>query len=370
MKIVVANENLETVAIIDEFESLIWTDRYNKPGDFELYLSAHSPFMEYLKEDYYCFISESDYTMIIEGIEIRTNNETGDKAIITGRSLESILDRRIVWKQTNFKKKTIEYIVQKLVNDNVINPSDAKRAIPNFYYMPSSDEYITTTRTSAQYTGDNILDVVCEICEAFEIGFRVICQDLEVNGTVYKDVFTFELYDGVDRTYDQDENPYVIFSPKFDNIIDSDYIESNKTLKNITRVFGEGEGKNRKTKTVFELEEEPIGMERRELFTDARDVSSTVDDGQGGTETLSDDEYKEALEQRGHEKLAENTQTKSFAGEVESSILFVYGRDFFMGDIVQIENEFGISGTARVVEFVRTQDKDGIKMYPTFEAIE
>ena len=111
-------------------------------------------------------------------------------------------------------------------------------------------------------------------------------------------------------------------------------------------------------------------MDRRELFTDARDISSTVDDGQGGTETLTTDEYNEALEQRGLEKLAENTQTKSFAGEVETSILFVYGRDFFMGDIVQIENEFGISGTARVIEFVRTQDKDGIKMYPTFEAIE
>ncbi len=56
-----------------------------------------------------------------------------------------------------------------------------------------------------------------------------------------KKQFVFELYAGFDRSYDQTENPYVIFSPKFENIINSNYIESKASLKTVTLVGGEGE---------------------------------------------------------------------------------------------------------------------------------
>lgn len=357
MQVVVANTNFETVAVVDEFESLLWVDRYNKAGDFELYLSAHSPALNYLKQDYYCFLTESEYVMIIEGIEIRTDAENGDRAIVTGRSLESILDRRIIWKQTNIKNATLQNGIKKLVNENIISPEHSVRRISNFIFESTEDSYITSEKFTAQYTGDNLYTVVSEICESSGIGFKVTLND--------SNQFVFKLYRGINRTYDQSIYPYVIFSPHFDNILNSDYLESNKPLKNVTLVLGEGEGNARKRKTVYTLESNPNGLIRRELFTDARDISSETEDGK-----LEDDEYEDLLVQRGKEKLAENTATKTFDGEVESTILFKYDRDFFMGDIIQIENEFGISGTARIVEFIRSQDKDGIKMYPTFEAIE
>lgn len=80
-------------------------------------------------------------------------------------------------------------------------------------------------------------------------------------------------------------------------------------------------------------------MNRRELYTDARDVSSTVDN-----ETLTDAEYKAQLSQRGLENLAENIATKSFEGKVETTRMYRYGEDFFLGDMVQIVNEYGIEG--------------------------
>lgn len=361
MQVVVANTNFETVAVIDQFESLLWVDRYNSTGDFELYLSAHSPAMQYLVEDNYCFIRESDYTMIIEGIEIRSDAEHGDKAIITGRSLESILDRRIVWAQTTFDTETkIQTVIKKLIENNITNPSDANRQISNFIFREVQDDYIDSILITGQYTGDTLLDVVNDLCQAYEIGYRIFLDD--------NNCFVFELYTGTDRTYDQSENPYVIFSPNYENIINSDYLESTKTLKNVTLVAGEGEGKDRKTYTV-DTGNTPTGIARRELFTDARDISSEIRKGDGTTKTLSIAEYNKLLNERGLEKLGENSFTKSFAGQVESTILFTYGRDFFMGDIIQIENEFGIAGTARIVEFIRSQDVNGLETYPTFEAI-
>ena len=47
-----------------------------------------------------------------------------------------------------------------------------------------------------------------------------------------------------------------------------------------------------------------------------------------------------------------------------------YGKDFFNGDIVQIANEYGHETKARILEIVRSEDKDGYTVYPTFKTIE
>ena len=170
------------------------------------------------------------------------------------------------------------------------------------------------------------------------------------------------MYKRQDRSYDQSANPYVVFSPKFENIINSNYVESKSALKTVTLVGGEGEGSARKYTTVGG----GSGLNRRELFTDARDISSDVGDGV----VLSDAEYTAQLQQRGKEKLAENTDVTSFEGQVETTVMFRYGEDFFNGDVVQIANEYGHETKARIVEIVMSEDEDGNSVYPTFKTIE
>ena len=173
--------------------------------------------------------------------------------------------------------------------------------------------------------------------------------------------FIFELYVGTDRSYDQEDNPYVAFSPKFDNIINSNYIESKSSLKTITLIGGEGDGSARKYTVVGSGK----GLNRRELFTDARDISS--DNGEG--KVLTDEEYIKLLQQRGVEKLLENTDVISFEGQAETTIMFKYGEDFFIGDIVQIANEYGHETKVQIIEIVTSEDSDGKSVYPTFATI-
>lgn len=182
---------------------------------------------------------------------------------VTGRSLESILDRRIVWGQ-KLLSGNLQNGIKTLLNENVISPSDSNRKIPNFIFKESTDPAITKLKLEAQYTGDNLYDVIQKICEEQGIGFKITLND--------EKQFVFELYAGSDRSYDQTENPYVIFSPKFENIINSNYIESKASLKTVTLVGGEGEGADRRYTTVGG----GSGLNRRELFTDARDISSNV----------------------------------------------------------------------------------------------
>ena len=341
MDITVLNTNLDAISIVDVYESFIWTDRYYEYGDFELFTSMTDTILSYIKQDYYLQNRESEHVMIIEMIRIGSDSENGNHITVTGRSLESILDRRIVWGQ-------------KTITENVISPADSSRKIANFIFEASADPAITSLKIDAQYTGDNLYDVINKICSERSIGFKVTLNDNKQ--------FVFKLYAGTDRSYDQSVNPYVIFSPKFENIINSNYVESKSALKTVTLVGGEGEGSARKYTTVGGGN----GLNRRELFTDARDISSDVGDGV----VLSDAAYTAQLQQRGKEKLAENTDVTSFEGQVETTVMFRYGEDFFNGDVVQIANEYGHETKARIVEIVMSEDEDGNSVYPTFKTIE
>ena len=356
MKLIVLDTFLKMLSVLDTFESLIWTERYSAYGDFEVYTSINDSVLEILKDDYYLWLKESDQTMIVEDRKIESDAENGNHFTVTGRSLESILERRIIWKQTilsgNFQNG-----IKKLLDENIINPSDASRKVEGLIFEASTDPAITGLTVDAQFTGDNLYDAIKKLCDSKNVGFRIKLSD--------DNKFVFKLYAGADRSYDQFTNPYVIFSPKFENVINTNYLESKKTLKTVTLVAGEGEGADRRTTTVACASGAGTGLNRRELYTDARDVSSTVDN-----ETLTDTEYNAQLSQRGLENLAENIATKSFEGKVESTRMYRYGEDFFLGDMVQIVNENGIEGKARVTEFIRSQSKEGLDSYPTFVTVE
>lgn len=362
MEALVLDENFRSTHLIDEFESLLWVEAYNGAGNFELYTPVNTKMLEIMKQvtarrkrnvDTYLWLKDSNQTMIVDTMEIKTDSDTGSHLIVTGESLESILSRRIIWNQT-ILNGNLQNSVKRLLNENVISPSIADRKIANFSFEESKDPAITGLKISIQYTGDNLYDAIVEICNTNSIGFQVTLED--------DSRFVFKLYAGQDRSYDQIKNPYVVFSPRFENIINSDYLDSITTLKNVALVAGEDQNRNRKTRVVGSFK----GLARRELFVDARDIQSETTEG----EAIPESEYNAQLDQRGTDKLAENKYTKAFEGEMETTKMYIYGRDFFQGDIVQVETEHGIEEKVRIVEIVRSQDTSGYKLYPTFSVLE
>ena len=71
--------------------------------------------------------------------------------------------------------------------------------------------------------------------------------------------------------------------------------------------------------------------------------------------TLTNEEYLTQLKTKGEKNLADHTITTAFEGEVEVTRLFKYGEDFFIGDIVQIANEYGNEGSAYISELIISQ---------------
>lgn len=379
MELSVLNRSFEHLFVADKFESLLWTERYNEVGDFEFYTAANEELLQIIKKDYYMVLDDADQQMIVEDIEIITDEESSDHLKITGRSMESVLDRRIVWKSTKLKGN-FQNAVEKLLNENVINPKDPDRKIPNFSFARSYDPEITKLKISQSVTGDNLLELITELCQTYQIGFKVEFREnkyehlVDDAGNTIVDGqgraimaerhggMTFSLYKGKDHSYDQNENTYVVFAPNYENVISSDYLESSKTLKNVTLVAGEdkGVGKNRRTRVVGEAS----GLDRRELYTDARDIQSELEDGT----TMPDADYIELLDLRGATKLAENTDSTSFEFQVDPSLTYTYKKDYDKGDIVQVKNAYGIEAKAQILEIIRSYDTNGFYLYPTFKS--
>lgn len=356
MEVTILNSSFEKIYTLDNFESLIWTDRYNKYGDFEIYTYIDSSILSQLSIDSYLYLKEADTYMIIEDIQITTDSENGNRLIVTGRSLESILDRRIIWEQT-LLSGSLEEGIRTLLLNNIISSSYSERNIPNFVFEYSNDSYIASLTLDAQFTGDNLYDSIETICVAYSLGFKVYLNE--------NNQFVFTLYNGKDKSYNQILNPYVIFSPDFNNLSNSSYLNSKKSLKTTTLIGGEGEGSERITIELTNSDGGGSSLNRREIFTDARDISSITSEG-----TLPIEEYELMLQQRGEEILKKYIFIESFDGQIENnSSVYKYKQDYYLGDIVQIVNEYGMETRSRVTEIIQSQSSYGIRIYPTLSSV-
>ena len=350
MDIYVLNSSFEKIGIIDDYQSVIWTIRYFSPGDFEVYIPAKRELLDLMKVDYMlvrdedCIEDEYHNVMLIRNIEIQSDAETGDNLIITGQCLKSIVARRVVANQTNLSG-TVESCLRTLITQNLISPTDSDRAINNF--ILGTDGELTAASMTMQITGANLAEAMAEICATYGYGWDVFIKGSNL---------VFYLYEGKNRSFDQSANPHVVFSTEYDNLLSSDYKENRDEFANVAIVAGEGEGTARKKAVVGTAS----GLSRFEIWVDERNTSSN--DGE-----ITPTEYQELLEQAGAEKLAETRITTEFSGEVLPDVNFVYKRDYFLGDIVQIENDYGISEPARITEIIASADENGLTVIPTFE---
>ena len=559
MEALILNTNFEAIYILDVFSSFIWTDRFNDCGDFEICTSPTVKNLSFLKPDNYIWIKESDRLMVIEENSIETNEEDLPVLTIRGSSIESILNRRIVWNQTTLQGN-LQDAIEKILDENVISPDNENRKIPNFVFEKNEETAISSLDIdAAQYTGAYIYNIISDLCKTKDIGCKMIFEEsgscnyhreipfdlyeeqkyIESDGNAYidtgiiqqlttrmdakiafntltvgrfgsfgysgstlnsrfyfgvegnhwaaginasaykhdiedadtnrhvfsiydktfkidgrevytsdggtatnanlylfavndKDVpnykatcklyefkiwndnvlamklipvkrrsddiygfydlvtktfiensgtgvftggganiaegpkFVFSLYTGTDRSYYQTTNPYIVFSPKLDNVVSTNFVENNSSECNIVLVAGEGEGTDQKVADVYIETTEPAGLHRKEMYETASDISSKTEE-----KTLTDEEYKELLKQRGKEVLSkdENRASKTFDAELNANGTMKYGVDFFIGDIVELIDSYGSQSRIRVSEMIRCDDENGYTEYPTFSKL-
>ena len=328
--------------VLDIFKSLIWVKRYYTAGDFELYTPATAEITSMLATCSYISRDDDNCVMIVENIKITTDVENGNFYTISGRSLESILARRIVSGATSHQF-TIETddaakVIYQLVKINIGEDAEFNRIISNFV---TDTTFTYPANIKMQITGKDLMQAITDICMTYGFGFRILVD----NGNII-----FSLYAGSITD--------VTFSAEFDNLINSDYEYNGENFKNVAYVAGEGEGTARKWTNVNG--ETYSGLDRRELVVDARDISSNNGE-------IGENNYYDMLATRGAEKLAEQQIVKAFSGDIEPQTTYRYKEDYNLGDIVTVDNGYGVTATPRIIEIIECWDDTGYKVIPTFE---
>lgn len=353
MDITVLNASRVPKDVLDVFSSVLWTDRYIGYGDFEIYLPIDNTLLTKVAIGFYLTRPGSDSTMVVETVEVKTDLEQGNFFIVRGRSLESILDRRIVWNQTildgNFQDE-----IERVLNENAISPTDPDRQIADLVFVPSVDPFITGLTINMPVTGANLYDVIKTACTDANIGFKII---------LYEGIFYFYLYRGIDRSHVQLIYPQIIFSRNYDNLTNSDFVRSTISLKTTVLVGGVGDGVDRLTATVVR-EGYNADLDRRETYEDATDIPLVI-----GETTLTEAEYLAILSFRGEKVLETSEVTELFDAKLNLTQGYIYGVDYYLGDIVSLVNPYGQTGRSRVTELIYSESTAGISVYPTLSFV-
>lgn len=240
------------VDMIYDYASFERERKYAGVGDFTLVLNS----LEYapaLQRDRYimaggdCYVIENIHKYYDEG---KVNVE------VTGRSLSSILDRRVVGSFTFVTGSTFETQIYNLVRSNFVTAVDPNRVIPFLTTAASKGIPTTPTTASQEFKNINILEILEEICPLIGLGFRINYNPEAGN-------MEFEVYKGRDLT-DQ-----VFFSENFDNIGESEIYDQGQDYRNVGYLNNNG---------TLTMTGSGVGIDRREMVVEGTDMAKVIEE--------------------------------------------------------------------------------------------
>ena len=349
MELYILNTDFKVLGIIDNYECLVWQRNYYKPSSFSMQIIPNFEQFELLKKGNILLkIDDTKEAMYIDHRELEENDEGVEVLVVSGHSLSQWLDRRItLYKE--LEKDKAETVIKNYVSRHCINPIEANRKIDNLV-LGINNNLGQEIDYSSHYKP--LLEEIETISITNELGYKI---DLDLANKQY----VFEVYQGLDRTINQDINSRAIFSTEFENVSNQKYVDSDTNYRNMALVAGAGEDLDRKT---LSLGADNKGLDRYELFVDARDISDTKQSGDNEI-SIPLDEYNKLLEARGKENLSEFTKVQSFDCVISNTNNLIYKIDYDLGDKISIINKkWGLMLNERIVSITETYDGEGLNI--------
>ena len=345
---------LVPLGLINQFTALTWTSRTTTFGGFELWCPMLPENSELLKPDNLLWIG-GDELGVIETIQKSTDEQGGTTLQVSGRFIESWLERRIIWGQYSGTEVVSNHL-RNMVNLNAISPSDPKRVIPNLRLSTTQEALGPSISFSDSYS--NLWNTVVELANSHSLFIRI-------KANVPEGELLFTILKGTNRSVEQSILPAVVLSTDLSDILTDSYTLDATSWCNMSLVAGAGEGIQRKTS---EVNGSLSGLSRRELFVDARDLQDyeEVITSEGTTQVpLATSVYDGMLQERGKSKLGEVPLVESFDANIRmyGPRAYEYGVDYFLGDRITMQDpNLGIQVSTEISEVQQSWDENGYSL--------
>lgn len=379
--VLVYDDNWELQTIVDNYESLVWTDKAKECGDFELYMYYDPDLWKTIKLGTFLRIKDSEHTMMVNKRDLKDTFEDSPRMIFTGKSMEYITSRRVVYKQID-ATGTPGDIVNKLLDENCvdspyiqqfapdpINPGMKYRVITGFYRDASGwSQELGDQQIAKQYLGQNIYEAVSDLVKTYSSPMCYIFVHHTDDNR-----WRWRLGTGIDRSWNQGTNEWVTFSSDFNNLKSSEFVQDDEKYANAFYVTGADPGDNR-PRPIVTLERAtnstPIGgfisgMKRREKWIDGSSIKLKDDNNRD----VPIETYRNELRSYGYASMREYTTETNFTGDVDPNVQWAYMRDYYIGDIVNVIDDMGNGARCAIDGMTITADKNGIVIVPDFKAI-
>lgn len=336
MELRIYDRNLNFLGVVENQRSLLWTRRYFEAGSFQVYVPITDYNVTLFKRGNLITYRGAGDAGVIESLTLEENN-LKTEILAEGRFLSSYMDRRLIRGTTNFNGK-VEVAMRQLLSNATPLPLVRLGELKGF-----------GETVEFQATYKNLLEYETKLAMYANFGFRFI-PDFTAK------TITFDVYKGVDRSRTQKDRAFVEFSDEFSNINTMMYIENEQMLKNVAYVGGEGEGSAR---TIVQVgNTASTGLDRRELFVDARDLQS---------DDLTTAQYRAILTQRGNDVMKEYALAETMECSADANLNFKYRVDYDLGDIVTVKKKkWQISKDLRITEVMEVYEHGNMEVAPTF----
>lgn len=360
MEVYILDALLRKIDVVDDYLSLIWTERFDKAGDFELQMASTPRNRLRLVEGTRLAMNKSYRLMTIERIEDSSDEEGNQIVTFKGTSLEYMLEGRAALPALSSSNLTLNpkwsitdkpaVIARKIFHDicvaGTLSTSDI---IPMINEGPSifPEDSIEEPADTITYEMDpmTVYSAETQLMPLYDMGFR-LTRHSESSG------LWFDVYMGSDRTTGQTLLPPVVFSENFENITSSKELRTIEAYKNVAYVLTPVGNA-----VVYPPDADAAtitGINRRVLVVVAEDITDT-----------SPSVSLPRMIQRGREALAQQPRFAGFDGEISQYSQYQYQRDYWMGDLVEVRSKSGTTDVMRVSEVIFADDEQGERTYPT-----
>lgn len=358
MELYVYSSEMELQGIVEKIASLIWTRRYWSCGEFKLLVPFTEEHSRMLVKNNIIMKRGDDEAAQIRYVSITKNSQGLEEIEVQGKFLIAWIGKRIIKKQI-ITNDTTQNILYRIVRENVTNPADTVRKIPD---VSIADDDADTESGAIDYTSEQYTNAQL----AAETAAKAAKLGIRMRTDARTGTHVFSVYEGRDLTAGNSAgNAPCIFSQEFDNIVEQEYTNSIENLK--TTAFVGGEEKEGVARKVAEVGGSAAGLAREEVFINATDIVQEYEDDDGEQVSLTDTEYLALLSARGAEELEQYAETLSFGSKVNTFANLIYRTDYDLGDRVTCVNKrWGIRIDVRITEIAETYQNNVEEIDITF----
>lgn len=366
MELYTLDNNFLKEDVIDEYTSVIWTERYNQFGDVSLTLPATDANAERISEGTFLHTPVSKEVMLIDTILVEDGVLTAKGQTLVGFLVNRLF--RNTW-ATTVDSWTLTGVPGVLAGDiveemclvggamdagNVIPDYGPNEVIPKLSIGPLAAGAVK--KVALQY--GNVYDAVKIVCDLGQVGFSMYPPNI-LDGTGN---MIFTTYKGLNRTSGQSTNDIVIFEPAMDTLAKISVLRSKAGYATAAYAWGSNMPSKASVGRAFAPGTDlATGFNRRSLMVSVSDVS-------GSDHAPAD--LVDILNNKAEDALANNNYVRLADGTIVPQSQYQYGTHYNLGDVIELRGDSAFTQSVRVTEYIRSHDSSGESAYPTLSVID